>query len=235
LGEIAPQLIQSASARRLPVAESCRRIRRHVGQQRRALVERAEQPLPVQSELHVEPLERRQVHFGLLRQTAGVLGRVHRDVTFTAGQLPSGLLELRFQELRRPGGFVRSHLPVLRNVEVGDRIRHCSNRIGMLACHGQPECDGLAATAHLLGSGQVDFDVVSQLRERRVAIAARPEGRVEIESFDQAGEVGPAQHLLLNDVQPALELTARNRSHHRVWQLPLDEHDRRCAKEIRQK
>jgi len=67
LGEVAPQLIQSAGGRRFRIAERGRRIRRHISQQRGALVERAEEPLAVQSQLHVEPLERRQVHFGLLR------------------------------------------------------------------------------------------------------------------------------------------------------------------------
>ena len=95
------------------------------------------------------------------------------DVTFTAGQLLSGLVELHLQELRCACRVVGSHLHVLRNVEVGNRIGHFGDGLAILAGEAQTEGDRLGATAHLLRSRELDFDVASHLFERRVAIAAR--------------------------------------------------------------
>ena len=61
-----------------------------------------------------------------------------------------------------------------------------------------------------------------------------PQLRVQVEALDQLGQPVAAEDLLLDDVEPALELAADGRPDDRLRNRPLDQHQRRGAIQVRQ-
>jgi hypothetical protein len=61
----------------------------------------------------------------------------------------------------------------------------------------------------LFRTGRIDFDVAPHLIQRIVSGALLHQGRIEVEAVDQLQCAIAAEDLLLDDVEPALELARR--------------------------
>ena len=181
-------------------------------------------PLAVHPELRVEPVQSGETDFDLLQLACVAQLEVARALLLIV-QLPLDRRELGFEEVGRLGRLPLAALRVLLDVEGGERVGDLSDRPWISAAIAQAECDRPAAPTGWLHAFERQLDLALQTLDEGLQGHDVSEVRVQTQARDDVRRSRATHDLLVNRLNPGLQLRRDGRSHERLGDLlSLDEH-----------